>query len=101
MYSERYQNVKGSVSSLENFMPPGGKTDTKNVCHCPSATNHQEPTIVVYSSLQGTCTMNNSGASHSKRALERMHHSIWGYDFGEGLKKQGFAVDWLLSGSDN
>lgn len=37
----------------------------------------------------------------SKRVLERMRYSIWGYDFGEGLKKQGFAVDWLLSGSGN
>lgn len=63
MYSERYQSEKDSVFSLENFTTSGGKTDTKNVCHCLSAIGHLESTVVVYYSLQGTCTMDNSEPS--------------------------------------
>lgn len=37
----------------------------------------------------------------SKRMLERTYYRIWNFtgDLGGSLRKQGFALDWVLSGS--
>lgn len=68
------------------------------VSACQPKTIRNTP-VLVYYSVRGRRTQHGPQGHLSKSMLERMHYRIWGYNFGEGWKKQGFTPDWLLSGS--